>query len=389
MKRFLGLSLFTLVSVFSFASQAQFIKFGTPNYATCTGCDVEYRAAIDTVLSSFATEVNAQAGTGDLSIDQYFGGVSNSMVMAGAGSGVVYGNDFSMFVVGGGLGLGGALSSGNGIGDVVSAMTSGKSVRGIIVGGALQASGTVGLNAGLFLKSPILWGTVDPSRLKAYLSFMSLSRDFTGFGSASMTNFSAMGQYTILPGNSWALSSVKWEGINVSSGVRFGKMNLAGSYSTTVEQRQTIDAGGGVNPTVDVSTPLAVNLDVKASNFTIPFEGSTAIRLGYIFSLYAGMGVDMAFGSTKGGVTEGTSTANREVTVAHSGTGSGNISGDTTVAYTVEDGFASGSGKPTFLNARGFGGVQLELGVVNLTLGVQKALFASRYAANLGANLYW
>ena len=388
MKRLLGLSLFTIISVFSSSSQAAFITFEAKadrSYATCAGCQAAYESAVDTVLDSFETQVNAQAGTGDLSIDQYFGGVANSMVMAGAGTGIVYGNDFSMFIAGGGLGIGGALAAGNGIGDVISAVTNGNSVRGLIVGGALQASATVGVNAGLFLKSPSLWGLVDPSRLKGYVSFMSLNREFTGFGTASVSNFSAMGQYGIIPGKSWALNSVKWEGVNLSSGVRFGKMDLTGSYSTTVEESSTVDAGGGVTPTVTMSTPLAVDLDINSTTFAIPFEGSTAIRLGYILSLYAGMGVDLAFGSTSGGVT-GTDDL---VTVTHSGTGAGSITGNTEVNYSVDAGFANGSGKPAFLNARGFAGAQLELGVVNLTLGLQKALFAGRYAVNLGANLYW
>lgn len=248
---------------------------------------------------------------------------------------------------------------------------------------------TVGLNAGLVLDGPILWGLVDPDQLRGYLSFMSLSREFTGLGSASMTTFSAMGQYTILPGQGWALNSVKWNGVVIGSGLRYGAMTLTGSFTQNVgadgEYASTISVGGGNDVTVTPSAPLDVSLNVESSTFTIPFEASTSIRLGYVISLYAGMGFDIAFGSTSGGVTA----ADDTVTVSHTGASGVTFSGDTTVPYTVDTGFANGSGSPSIANLRGFAGAQLELAVMNITLGLQKSLLAGRYAANLGLNFYW
>ncbi len=377
-------------------AQASFITIpdsGVTNTLACNGtgadaaCTSALASAVDEALGQFENQLNASAGTGTLSLDSYFGGLGNSTVLAGSGLGAAYYNNFDYFLVGGGMGVGGALTDGTSIFDLAKSTGSGDSLQSKIAGFGAGASITLGARAGLIFKSPILWGLVDPSRLKGYVGFFFFPVSFDTI-KANISSFSAIGQYQLIQPISMGLGALKWNGVNVSSGLRYARMSIDATYSQTPTQTESLDLGSGVSLPITFSAPVEVALDVKSSSVTIPFEASTSVRLGYVISLMMGTAFDLNMGSTSGGVTASDETI--DITPGDlSGAPGGSVTGAATAGYEVNADFASGSGRPTFLNWRAFGGFQFEFGVGGLFVTVQKAILKPQYGVNLGLNLFY
>jgi hypothetical protein len=381
-------------SLFAFsAAQADLIEFNVTDYADTTaggGVQTSYVAAVDAMLAEFQNQVNTAAGTGDLEIDEFFGGLANATIMAGSGLGSSTYNEFDYFLVGGGLGLGGVLAQDKSIAGVAKALAQGDPIQEQLAGVGGSASVTLGANAGLLFKSPWFWGMVDPTRLKGYLGFFFFPIRIPGYGSASVGALSAIGQYQLIPSQSFALGTVKWNGVNISSGLKYAKFSIEATMDQNITRDTSIDIGGTPSTTT-LAMPLTANIDINTTSVTMPFEASTSVRLGYVISIVMGTSFDVNLGSASGGVDAEDTVANPAavVTVTHDNSG-GLFADNTTSADTVvDDDFANGSGNPTFLNWRAFTGLQLEFGVGGLFVTVQKAILKPQYGVNLGLNLFF
>lgn len=367
------------------ATQARLITLTPATYATCTvaavSCDTAYQTAIDSFVSTFETQINASAGIGDLNLGQYFSGIANATSVSNSGLGVDHHSHFDVALFGFGLGAAGVLASGYGISDLASGGS--ETLRQKIGGMAVGANVTVGLKASTFLHSP-LFGFIDPARLKGYVGFFFFPYTVPGYGSASLGALSMMGQYNIVPGTSAGLGAFKWGGVNISSGLRMASFSLKGSVAQTVAMTQNIVVASNNVPTT-MSAPITVNMNLSSKDFTIPVEASTSVRLAWIMSLMMGTAFDINVGSASGGVTAPDPT----ITLTHSSTGPVTLAGSTTVDAAVDTAFANGSGKPTFINWRGFGGVQFEFGVGGFYVTATKAILASQYGINAGLNLFY
>lgn len=380
-KKLLAKLAFTTIALtMANTGHAGLITFDNVDYATTVvgAAQTTYNAAVDELLSQFEDQVNANAGTGDLKLSEYFGALGNSTSIAASGLGASYQNDFEFFTIGGGAGFGGQLAPGKTLTDLQDG------IQGTLSGVGASASVTLGAKAGLIFKSPWFWGLVDPTRLKGYVGLFFFPINLAGFGSGNVTSVSAIGQYQLMKPMSMGLGMLKWNGVSLSSGIRFSKFSLDASYSKTVTQSESMDVGG-TPVTTSLTTPLEIELSIASTTTTIPFEASTSVRLLYFLSLMAGTAFDFNVGSSSGGVTAPDTT----VTVDHGGSAAFTGDNTTTADATVDTAFANGEGNPTFLNWRGFIGAQIEFGVGGIFVNFEKSILKSQYGVNVGLNLFY
>jgi len=286
----------------------------------------------------------------------YAGGVANSNAMASAGTGVVYGSSFKYGLIGGGFGLGVDLGAGNSLSDIIS----GNIDTDALAGFAAQGSAILGFNPGAVTKAT-WFGLIDPTRLRLYLSFMSMDRSFDT-ASVSFSNFGIVGQYRLIPEKSLGLNVVKWGGVDVTSGLKYSKMKIGFSQDVN----QTTGAGA---TQVTLDAPLTFYAD--SSNFSIPIEASTSVRLLYVLNFVGGLGADINFGSTGLGVNL-----------------DGDISGGSGAEGTVV-GNIGADASPKIMNLRGFVGAQFEFAIGSIYANIQKSLTAGVWGANLGVNFFY
>jgi hypothetical protein len=384
--RFLKTSLFFSLATFALSSQAKLITITPQAYATCTvlvagDCDSFYQSAIDSALQQFEDQINASAGTGDYDQDKYFGGAANGAAMSSTGNGAVYNNGFDYFTVGVNLGAAGVLASGSSIVDVIK-----HGAQGNVVGAGGSASITIGANAGLLFKDPWFWGLVDPTRLKGYLGVfffpLPLKSDSIT-GDIKATAVSAMAQYTLIPGMSLGLGALRWNGVNISSGLRYTRFSVQGTFSNpNFGKEYTLNINGD-HTGATMFAPLTVDLDVTANNVAMPFEATTSVRLAYFLNLMVGTAFDFNVGSAAGSVDANVPT----ITIDQDDTATLTFTGNTTAttATTPYD----GSGHPTILNWRAMVGLQLEFGVGGIYATLTKAVLKPQMGINLGMNFFY
>jgi hypothetical protein len=314
--------------------------------------------ALDEAFAAMEAQVNASLP--DTEPGDYTKGMANAVAMAGTGTSAVYGSSYRYGLIGVGIGLG--LDLGD---QTIGGVLGGDAELDKIGGLGLQGAAVLGLNPGAFT-SGTWFGIIDPSRLRTYLSFMSLSRD-VGDAAVEFSNFGAVAQYRIIPEQSLGMNVVKWNGVDVSAGLRYSKMKFV--LTQTVSESQDVDGGGQM----EISGPITVGADVGI--FTVPLEASTSVRLLYVLNLVGGMGADLNFGSSK-------AIANLDADIEITGV----PGGSPTAEGDLDLGGAAG---PTIMNLRGFMGVQFEFAIGSLYATVQKSLTASVWGVNTGVNFFF
>jgi hypothetical protein len=316
--------------------------------------------AIDDVFNTFETEINSSLPSVDG--EKYAQGIANSLITATGSLGADYSSDIDMFVVGVNAGIGGDLGTAS-----LTGLASGTSSATDIAGAAAGATVLVGANLGFV---PNFIPLIDMNRATGYLSFLSFNRSFDSF-EVGTTSFGLMGQYEVLSGKSVGLGAVKWNGVKLTSGLRYNKVKFVGSTSITESLTDNVP-GGSMTATINAN----LEFGATASAWTIPIEASSSVRLGWILGLYAGAGTDLSFGSSKG-------IAGGDGPITVTTTGSvGAISANADL--TIADADVS----PTLANFRYFGGAQFELGVFALNIQYT-GTFNNTLALQVGAKAFW
>jgi hypothetical protein len=361
MKSFTSTSITTkLFSIFSIASLTLVSTGARASIVELTCTDKGIFPTLEvcqTAYNSLATNINNSLKDlpDGLQDGTYAGGVANSNAMASAGTGVVYGASYSYGLVGAGLGLGVDLGQGNSLSKVIS----GDFDIYKFAGFGAQGSAFVGVNPGAFA-SGTWFGFIEPSRLRVYLSYLSMNRKIRGVG-FEFSNYGLVGQYRIMQEKSWGLNVLKWGGVDLSSGFKYSKMKV--DYSQNVNQ--SANSGG---QTISFNGPISIFAD--SSNFSIPIEASTSLRMLYVLNFIGGLGADINLGQTDLGAKFGAEVQG----AGSSGTAKAKI---------------GSAKKPTAVNLRGFAGTAFEFAVGSLYANVQKSLTAGVWGVNLGVNLFW
>lgn len=350
----------------SYSAQANF-QVNVTNYGTFLGTPISgtpLQALIDTAFGDLEAEVNDQLPDFLTSADLSKGS-SNSTVIAGSGLGLDYSSNYSLFMLGYSAGVAGDPGT-KSIADIANGNMEVEDLKGI----GFQHAVHLGLPLSLFTKAKL--GPIDLARVKVSTHFMHLGLDLDSF-SIDGTSFGLGVQYRLVPAIGLGAGALRWDGVDVSSGFRYGKMALGFTRELeTVTTTSNAGALGTVN--MSVQNPV-VDLSLSTSTFTIPVEVSTAVRLGYIFSLYTGGGLDFSFGS-------GALSPTAEGQIALTGTGITGVTADS----TLDLGESSG---PSALSAKWFFGLQFDFTVAAMFVQVTDSLSNSSKAAQAGFKAYW
>ena len=312
-----------------------------------------------TVDAALRTEIDKQFQVPTMT--DFLERMSNAQAITNKGLGVSYASDHTLFVVGGGLGVG--LSS--------PSLTSIETNGGLPpVGLGVQGSVMAGLSLAKF-HLPAL-GPVDPKRITLFVNYFGYSNETLVSSLAIKTNtFGLHAQYKVVEGkNIGGLGLLNWGGVAFTTGLDVSSNSLTykvGQSITATSSGQTYTWTPNSNST----------LVLEANSFTIPLEVSTSIRLAYILSLFAGAGVDLNFGKS---------------TIA------ANLNGPVTGAGVTGTASASLIGgesqNPSFGHVRVFAGPQLNLVPLKntnlLSLYAQgNYSFGGHYGVNAGIRAAW
>lgn len=103
-------------------------------------------------------------------------------------------------------------------------------------------------------------------------------------------------QYTIIPApaNGGTGTFVRWIGLAATSGLELTRWRL-GAGSDTLS---TDFAVGNGNNTARVDVDSAGQLDLRSQAITVPIEATTGLRVMWLATLYAGVGIDFTLGNS-------------------------------------------------------------------------------------------
>jgi hypothetical protein len=132
-------------------------------------------------------------------------------------------------------------------------------------------------------------------------------------------------QYKFFPDYNYAWGLFKWNGVNVSTGLK--STNLKILYSKTFSQTQTQALSAPGNPTLNMAVSSTVSLGAETAATTIPIDVSSGVGVLYLFDLYAGVGTDINTGRTKS-IISAPGTVSATETSGQLGTMSGDIQFD-------------------------------------------------------------
>ena len=331
---------------------------------TCRGGG-SFQAALNTACETLEEDAEADANKGlpNIKLDEFSKGFANAAVISTKGAGTDYANDFSIFLISAGVGIGA---------DTRNKTLSDSSSDGDLTGGvAIMPHLTLGLNMNM-LPIPKL-GPIDFSKMDVFLNAFNynISRDQDDMEvEGSVSSFGLMVRYDLMDSISFVPGGiVKWGGIQMHTGYQYSKMQIEISSEQDFEEEEEIT--GVANATANIEGTAEANLDITSAVHTIPVEFSTSIQLLYVFSLYGGLGFDFNSGTNKSdldvdGDIDGTVSL-----------GGATITGDVSVNEDE-------SKKPDSLFTRGFMGAQFNIPYFKIYLEGHKVFGKNVVAANVG-----
>lgn len=332
--------------------------FGQLYRLTVTNCGaMGAGAACDAFTQKLEDEVNANfPDVPDLS--EFSEGMGNAAAVGSKGShNSDYVNEVSIAQVGLGVGVGLDVGDGS-ISDLGDDVTS-------LGGFALNPVLSVGLNPNFIPVDKI--GPIEMDRLRLFGNFMSykMKQDDQDINmEAKLTSFGFRARYHLIDGKGVS-SLLKWGGVHVTTGYQYHSMKLDAAITVT-ESVTDGGAGGTVSGTGTLSGDITTH--------SIPIEISTYAQIGYVFSVFGGLGTDLSYGSSE-------LSFDIDTTVAGSGTAAG----------FVADGDAnlSGDGAPSPLLFRAFAGIQINVPILKIYIQGQRTLSKNVYGISTGIKLNW
>jgi len=352
LKAFRILTASTLATLFAAAAQAQTISITNRTYGTIATIPGA-QSIIDTQLDTLQSEINKALPGWESNK------VANATALAGSGLGADYSDVFSWALLGGNVGV----SAGS---NIFSFMKGDAKLDTLPAVGA-QGNVLLGFNLGQLAKAK--FGFFDMSKLKVYASFFSYSHNinFDDFGlDASVSHWSLKGQYKLFSGVGPGLA--RWTGVDITSGLSQSKTTL--KLSTSISQSVDVDGVPGVTSFSFTGKPV---IDIDSSVFVIPVDVSTGVQLGYFLNLYAGLGLDFVFGSSKIPAADFGD-------ISGSGAAASEITADVLLSET--------SGSPTVANMRYFAGLGLDGKVIG-TFVQFNGNVTGQLGGTVGVRAYW
>lgn len=249
--------------------------------------DPTITAQIDELFNTMETQVNAQLAQFDA--ESYLKGTANATALASTGGTHDLANRFRYFYVSVGGGIAADLGGKN-FKDFTSDPNSINSAKGL----SGNMSITIGAPGHLVNIPKMNW--FEPQRFKLYMSYSQFDKKFEDVNFEYLS-YSLMGQYHFFGYHSALLGSLKWHGVDVTTGFKYSKIKVlfSKSFNETVQQ-QLNDPGSG-NPTMTMNYASTGQLGASANITTVPIEVSTSVGLLYFLDGFVGLGTDLNFGS--------------------------------------------------------------------------------------------
>ena len=349
--------LFTNIFILNSSACAQALSI-TNRYVNIPLLPAPYNALTQTAINDSFDLLEARVNTTFSDVNQtlFLESMANAGALANKGLGVDYASHIDYFIIGAEGGI--AATEGD-----ASSFKSETTLPP--VGLAFQAGINIGFRPSLFIGKQ---GNILDNSL-FYLRGLTINVSDIKELDLTFSNFGAYWQYdfdyekSILA--AWLL---KWGGIRLTSGLEYSRLNLL--YSTTMNLSEddisTVDAGG-TPVSLQANFDAVGNIGARITNFSIPFEASTSIRILYFLSFFIGGGLDFNFGSAN-------TIANLQGDIIF--IGNSPAAANQTVASATGNLNLSETGKrPTFITSKYFLGWQINIWFIKL-------YFKQYYASN-------
>jgi hypothetical protein len=297
----------------------------------------------------------------DEDAQKYADGTANATVIANAGKGSDYGQNFDIFTlkVSGGVGLDASTS---GLDDMENA-------NGFAVGGGI----TAGVNLDLLPINKI--GFIDFSKMDLFLNYSSFNVDQEfdqATAKGSIGGFGFMARYSLIESKDIPSKYLmQWGGLHLHTGFQRSTMDI--NYNQSFDDQEVSAQGGALSGKFSNARGV---FDLKSETNVIPIEVSTYMRFLYVFTLYGGAGMDIASGTS-------------DIKFDGTGTVTGGASPGSTDYQASLSANESASGSPETTNFRGFIGLQFNVPVVSVYVHVNKNISKDIVGANVGVNFAW
>lgn len=336
-----------LALMLTFYVPASYAGKNGPFTVVCTGgCT----GATATALQLLEDDINNDLPNADAS--NYLTGMGNASVMSVKGTGSDYANEVDLFIV----------KASAGIGVDVGDQSLGDLDAGKVRGFGVSPSLTIGLNPGALFDLPE-WEYFDMNKLRVFVNFFSFDTE-TGGANVEASNFGIHARYklidpiAVVPGK-----MVYWSGVDIHTGFDVASLKVIIKQT----ENQTFESG-----IVDANINGTITAGADISTVTIPIEASTGVQLGYILSLYTGLGLDINTGTAK-------SIVNLDAPITLSGTGD-----------TAQGSLDLGQeGSPTSVAPRAFLGTQFNISLLKLGVKLDKSLSDGAYGVNVNLGVTW
>jgi hypothetical protein len=318
--------------------------------------------AIDLAFDQLAASINSNLP--DIDVTNYLQGIANALTLSSQSVGSDYSTPFKVGMLGANLGVGFDLGDKTYEQLAKEGLDLGSTSAGI----AAQASILVGMSLESVKYKP--WGLTNLKNTRAYLNFFAYEREVEKI----LLEFRSVGlmvHYNAIRPKRVGRGILRWGGIDLGAGLKYNALKLETSVSQTESQSTSIVGVG----TVTTSFNGKLTLGASSYNFSIPVEVSSSVRLFWIWSVFAGAGLDINLGQTK-------SVTRISGPINVSGTGLEGVQADAFLDLGQ-------TRSPTVANARIFLGTGVEVIAVNLYAQVTQSLSGSLAGVSLGARAFW
>ena len=306
-----------------------------------------------------ALETNLNSQIPNIDQDKYLKGMANASPMSVRGSGVDYASDMSLF----GLSY-----------NIIGASVEMKDSSFVdLFSGDIDASNISGAGFNLLtmmfgLNLRVLpfekLGPFSLNKTRLYLQ-VSKNSDLTQDAfNGDINIFSLHLQYKVMDPAGVGFGIFKWGGVDFSTGISSQTQNLF----VSIKPPSTPIAAGGA--TAQISQGL--QLGIKTSTTTIPFELSTYGRLLYFLKPFIGIGADLNFGKAE------------SLASASTGISISNPSASTTASIDM-----SGEQTVDAFNLRYFAGLQVDIFILKIYAMMQQSITGDTMGAQVGGRLVW
>ncbi|RYF11620.1 MAG: hypothetical protein EOO40_02970 [Deltaproteobacteria bacterium] len=227
------------------------------------------------------------------------------------------------------------------------------------VGGSADLSVLLGINLAAFHLPQRRF--FDPDRMQIFLSGMHLPLGSpTDQYQVNVSHYGLHGKYQLLRARQLTprFNIVRWGGLNVATGFAYATQDIdvkADLPSGTASSVFTLP-NVGTNLTVRYAYQGTGRVGTHTDLYTVPIEVSSSLQLLYFLTLYAGGGVDFAWGNTD---LTASASEPTHVTLSGRGTTLDVLDPQPTLRFALTQ-------SPTTVTGRGFFGLQINAGVVAL-----------------------